>query len=150
MRLLTPYWSTQRTTSTDLFNEMEKLFENFVPPAQTAQAERVFSPAYEITEGESHYLVNADLPGVKKEDIKIEINENVLTISGERKRENKTASFKRSFSMPNTVDFEKIEANHEDGVLSIYIPKAAVAKARTIEIQSKNGGFLDKLNTPSH
>ncbi|MEK2647039.1 Hsp20/alpha crystallin family protein [Bdellovibrio sp. BCCA] len=149
MRLLTPYWSTQRTTSTDLFNEMEKFFENFAQ-APATPAERTYSPAYEITEGENYYLISADLPGVKKEDIKIEMNENVLTISGERKRDNKTASFKRSFSVPNTVDFEKIEANHEDGVLSIQLPKAAAMKARTIEIQSKTGDSSEKLNTPSH
>ncbi|WP_295903821.1 Hsp20/alpha crystallin family protein [uncultured Bdellovibrio sp.] len=149
MRLLTPYWSTQRTTSTDLFNEMEKFFENFAQ-APATQTERTYSPAYEITEGENYYLISADLPGVKKEDIKIEMNENVLTISGERKRDNKTASFKRSFSVPNTVDFEKIEANHEDGVLSIQLPKAAAMKARTIEIQSKAGDSSEKLNTPSH
>lgn len=133
MRLLTPYWSTQRTTSADLFNEMEKIFENFAQ-VPNKNAGYTFSPAYEVSEDENRYMVSADLPGVKKEDIKIEMNENVLTISGERKKENKTASFKRSFSVPNTVDFEKIEANHEDGVLSISLPKAPLAKARTIEI----------------
>lgn len=146
MRLLTPYWPTRRAANTnDLFAEMEKIFEGFDrAPMSTAKAEN-FVPHWEVSESEEHYLMSVDLPGVKKEDIKIEMNQDVLSISGERKYESGVRAFNQKFSLPNTVDANKIEARHEDGVLNLYIPKTTVTKARKIEIQSKNGGFFDKL-----
>lgn len=146
MRLLTPYWTPRRATTTnDLFAEMEKIFEGFDrAPTPSAKAE-IFNPHWEVSETEEHYLMSVDLPGVKKEDIKIEMNQNVLSISGERKYETGVRAFNQRFSLPNTVDANKIEARHEDGVLNLYVPKTTVAKARKIEIQSQNGGFFDKL-----
>lgn len=141
MRLLTPYWPNQRSMF-DIFNEFDRLTE--------APQERVAVPACEVTEDEKHYLINADLPGIKKEDIKIDLHKNVLTITGERKRENNVMTFKRSFSVPDNVEQEKIEAHHENGVLSLYLPKSAAAQARSIEIQSKSGGFFDKITSSSH
>lgn len=139
MRLLTPYWQNQQFAA-DIFNELER----------RTTVEKFAAPAYEVQENEEHYLINTDLPGVKKEDIKIDLHENLLTITGERKRDAKVESFKRSFNVPENVDVEKIEARHENGVLSLYLPKGAAAKPRTIEIQTKTGGFFDKLSTPSH
>lgn len=139
MRLLTPYWQNQHFAA-DIFNELDR----------RPTAERFAAPAYEVQENEQHYLIETDLPGVKKEDIKIDLHENILTITGERKRDAKAESFKRSFTLPESVDVEKIEASHENGVLSIYLPKGAAAKPRTIEIQTKSGGFFDKLSNPSH
>lgn len=138
MRLLTPYWPTQKTARADFFNEMDRLFENFAQTPANTEVERTYVPAYEVSEDENRYMISADLPGVKKEDIKIEMNENVITISGERKKSQQAMAFKRTFSVPNTVDFEKIEARHEDGVLSIFLPKAQAAKARTIQITSSH------------
>ncbi|NUN05158.1 MAG: Hsp20/alpha crystallin family protein [Bdellovibrio sp.] len=139
MRLLTPYWSNQNFAA-DIFNELDR---------RTA-AERFAAPAYDVQENEQHYLIETDLPGVKKEDIKIDLHESVLTITGERKRDGKAESFKRSFSVPDNVDLEKIEAQHENGVLSVYLPKGAAAKPRTIEIQNKSGGFFEKLTNSPH
>ena len=158
MRYLTSAWPTRRANSTDLFDEMERMLEDFNRASTRQSLDRSFNPAVDVIESEDHYLMTVDLPGIKKEDIKIEMNENVLTVSGERKRstksedENKTqryersyGSFTRSFSLPTTVAPEKIEAHYEDGVLNLYLPKTPVAKARTIEIQAKNGGFFDKF-----
>lgn len=159
MRLINTNWPARRNNSTDLFDEMERMFSEFQRSWDQQQpAERNFSPAVDVNESADHYLMTVDLPGFKKDDIKIEMNDNVLTISGERRRETspeeekKThrfersyGSFTRSFSLPTTVSAEKIEANYEDGVLSLYLPKTPVAKARTIQIEAKNGGFFDKL-----
>lgn len=146
MRLLTPYWSTRRNTPADLFTEMERMFEDAGKPS--------FSPACEIAETEGQFLLSFDLPGVKKEDIKIQVEENTLTISGERKQEKKAGdgqnakyvertygAFTRSFTLPSTVETEKIEAHYENGVLNLTVPKATAARTRTIEIQSKTGGL---------
>nr|BFD61068.1 Hsp20/alpha crystallin family protein [Bdellovibrio sp. CKG001] len=144
MRLLTPYWPTRRAT-TNLFDEMDRLFDNFAAPASYEAYERTLTPACEVSETQDHYLLSMDIPGYKKENVNIEVNGNLLTISGERKREEKVVStFARRFTVPNSVDGEKIEAHHEDGVLSIYLPKTPVAQAKRIEIQSK-GGFFERL-----
>lgn len=148
MRLLTPYWPTRRSINSDIFAEMDRMFGNFGQTAVEKTTEAAFSPACEISETEAHYQMSVDLPGVKKEDVKIELNDNTLTISGERKSEKKAGdernvkyvekyygTFTRSFTLPTTVDTEKIEARYEDGVLSLEIPKAPLARTRKIEIQ---------------
>lgn len=146
MRLLTSNWPTH----SDLFNEMDRFFGNLATvPAKSAYDDRDFSPAAEVIETEDKYLMSVDLPGLKKEDIKIEIDQNILKISGERKRETEQDAnhkvhfyekrygfFKKSFTLPRTVDGEKIEARFENGVLEVQLPKTAVAKPRQIEIQS--------------
>lgn len=154
------------TSSTDLFDHMERLFNDLSRPVwqSTQERERSFNPACDIAEEETHYSVTVDLPGFKKEDIKIEMTDNVLSISGERRRvleadkdakketerryfERYHGSFRRSFSMPANVAADKVEAHYEDGVLSLYLPKVAVAGARKIEIQTKAGGFLERLKS---
>ncbi len=108
-------------------------FENKMIPA--AQAENIWMPAVNEKEDEKAYYVEIDLPGVKKEDINIEVKDNVITVSGERKfkktEEDKGykrvesffGKFERSFTLPADADAEKIEAKVEDGVLLITIPK---------------------------
>ncbi|MGZ3802245.1 MAG: Hsp20/alpha crystallin family protein [Bdellovibrio sp.] len=104
MRLLTPYWPARRATTNDIFDEMEKIFGGFDKTLASPENER-FTPAFEVTETEEHYLMAVDLPGVKKEQIKIETEENILGISGERnRRDGVTQTFTRRFSLPNTVD----------------------------------------------
>jgi HSP20 family protein len=158
MRMLTPYWTT-RSLASDLFDEMNRFFDEDNRHASgRIYDERVFDPAYEITETDEHYLMSVDLPGMKQEEIKIEVADNVLVISGERKREatedQKTkvqryeksyGFFKRSFNLPSTIESDQIEAHYENGVLELYLPKAQAAKPRSIEIQSGKGGFFDRL-----
>lgn len=146
MRHLTNYWPT-KTLTTDLFDEMDRFFGESMRPVVSDKA---FIPAFEISETDDMYHMSADLPGMKKEDIKIELVENVLTISGERKREAKTedknhkiqrlersyGQFKRSFSLPSTVESGKVEAHYANGVLDLFLPKAKAAQARQIEIQT--------------
>lgn len=147
MRFITPYWST-RSLAADLFDEMDRFFNVY--------DERTVNPACEISEADDHYYMSIDLPGMKREDIKIEANGDVLTISGERKRESSDGRkiqryersygfFKRSFTIPSVVDADKIEAHYENGVLELYLPKTQAARPRQIEIQSGKGGFLNRF-----
>jgi len=109
-----------------------------------------FSPSINTREGEFAYHVEVDLPGIKKEDIDIKIEENTLVISGERKVkeeikeenyykiESSFGTFSRSFSLPDEVDLENIHAESDNGVLEITIPKletAKVDKVKKIEIK---------------
>tara|TARA_R110002124_G_scaffold227889_2_gene393273 strand:+ start:22958 stop:23389 length:432 start_codon:yes stop_codon:yes gene_type:complete len=107
------------------------------------------APAINIRNNEDDFLVEMAIPGMKKEDFKIDLDNNVLTISSEEKSEQEEtqdnytrkefnySSFKRSFTLPETVDGDKIEAKYEAGVLGITIPKKEEAKPkppRAIEI----------------
>ena len=108
-----------------------------------------FIPTVNTREADDAYYIEVDLPGVKKEDISIDVNDNILTISGERKVEDERkedefyrvesvyGKFERSFSLPEDVDVDKIEAKAENGVLIVKIPKAqSIDKApKKIEIK---------------
>ena len=104
----------------------------------------------DVEERENEFVVSLDIPGVDKKDVKVTIENNLLTIRGERKverteeeegryhcSERSYGSFQRSFSLPRTVDSSRINAKHTDGVLTITLPKAEEAKEREIEIQVK-------------
>lgn len=105
-----------------------------------------WAPAVDIHESENGFTVTADLPGVNKEDIKIDLKDNTLTISGEKKFEEKSpkenyiriersyGKFVRSFSMPNNIDSGKIKATFNDGTLELNIPKKEEAKPKQITI----------------
>lgn len=157
MRMLTPYLSN-RGLASDLFDEMDRFFDDWgrMTPAR-AYDERSFAPACGVSESDEHYSMSVDLPGMRKEDIKIEMFNNMLTISGERRRESSEKDkkvqryeksygfFKRSFTVPSSIEADKVEARYEDGVLELYLPKAQAAKPRHIEIQSGKSGIFDKL-----
>ncbi len=103
-----------------------------------------FKPATDLEETDTHYQLEVDLPGVKKEEIQIEVRDNHLHIAGERKSE-KTAKrvaersfgkFERVWALPEDVDAEKVEAAYADGVLSLKVAKAEAVKPRVIKIQA--------------
>jgi HSP20 family protein len=151
MRMLSPYWETKNIAS-DIFQEMSRFFEDFRRAAPSFQAsdERGYYPPCEVQETSSHYLMSMDLPGIRKEDIKIELQDNSLIISGERRRtqsvedkesrvqryEKSYGFFKRSFSLPTSVDPSKVEAHFDNGVLELELPKLQVSKSHKIEIQA--------------
>ena len=103
-------------------------------------------PAVDVLESKDAYLIRAELPGMKKEDIKVEVKDGTLVLGGERKSdkpaegvqyrraERVAAKFWRSFTLPETVKQDGIEASYKDGVLEIRVPKAEEAKPRQIEI----------------
>jgi HSP20 family protein len=106
-----------------------------------------WSPTVDVTETNEEYLIKAELPEVKKEDVKISIADGVLTLQGERKQEleekgkkfhkieRSYGSFLRSFSLPNEVDDAKIRAEFKDGVLNLHLPKSEKAKAKVIDVK---------------
>lgn len=108
-----------------------------------------FSPAVNTREGEFAYHVEVDLPGVKKEDIEISVNDRVVTLSGTRhmsnelkendyyKVESEYGEFKRSFSLPENIDVENIHAESADGILEVIIPKLEVVKDKSHKIEIK-------------
>lgn len=105
------------------------------------------APAVNISEGEKEYTIEVAAPGLKKDDLKVEMEDNVLTISFEKKeeKENKDShyvrkefsynSFSRSFILPDNVNSEKIEASHKDGILYIRVPKPEEPKKITKQIK---------------
>lgn len=115
-----------------------------------------FAPSCDITESGDHYLLTFDVPGVKKEDIKIDLQNGVLSVSGERKEENEETkkgrfrseraygSFFRSFTLPGDVKPEQIEANYADGVLRIALAKGERAPGTQIKIGDQKGDFFGK------
>ncbi|HEB83377.1 MAG TPA: Hsp20/alpha crystallin family protein [Bacteroidetes bacterium] len=128
----------------------DDLFSDFFSrgPWDDEMIERVWVPRVDIVEDENSYRVNADMPGMKKDDVQITLDDGVLTISGERKSEYKEkdetchvservyGKFSRSFTLRNTIDTDKIDASFKDGVLTVVLPKVEAAKPRKIEIKA--------------
>ncbi len=128
----------------NMLADVDTLFDRY-EPATAATVE--FSPRANIEETENAYLLSFDLPGVKKEDLKIDVHGRTFTLTGERKRTSETdqrgfkryecvaGKFTRSFSLPVGVDAAKVEAVLADGVLSVTVPKSEADKPRTITIR---------------
>ncbi|MEK6525900.1 MAG: Hsp20/alpha crystallin family protein [Nitrospirota bacterium] len=106
-----------------------------------------WAPLVDITEDDKEYLIKAELPEVKKEDVKLTAHDDVLTITGERKYEKEEkgkkyhrverayGSFERSFTLPEDADEGKIAAEFKDGVLKVHLPKSEKAKPKSIEVK---------------
>ena len=106
-----------------------------------------WAPSVDIFEHEGNLVLKAELPGVDPKDVDVRVENNVLTLRGERKFETEVkkekyhrverayGTFSRSFTLPNVVDTEKIKADYKDGVLSITLPKKAEAQPRQINIR---------------
>ena len=130
-------------------DDMDRLFNMFMSRPYDSEdvAEVDWAPSVDITENENGFLVKAELPGMNKDDIKITLQDNVLTIRGEKKEEKeikdksahlcerKYGKFVRSFRLPSAVDNKKIDADFKDGVLNLNLPKAEEAKPKEIEIK---------------
>jgi HSP20 family protein len=105
-----------------------------------------YIPALDVSEGENEVVVKAEIPGVEKEDIKVSVKDDVLTISGEKKQEEREegenwqrversyGAFKRELSLPS-VDNQRVEATYRDGILEVRLPKKESAKPKEIEIK---------------
>ncbi|MGZ6480281.1 MAG: Hsp20/alpha crystallin family protein [Bdellovibrionales bacterium] len=132
---------------TRLQNDFERLFRDFSETRpSTAFATEEFYPTCELNENKSSYIMKFDMPGVKKDDVKIELDGNQLTVSAERREEKKSedhrsryseisyGSYQRSFTLPSAVDDKKVDAKFENGELTLTMPKIESSKAKQIAI----------------
>ncbi len=131
-----------------LRDKMNRLFEDAV--TQRGEEKELvassWAPAVDIYEDEGQLVLTAEVPGLSEKDVEIKIEDNVLSIQGERKLEKETreenyhrierayGSFYRSFTLPNYIDQDKIKAEHENGVVKITMPKKAELKPRKVRI----------------
>jgi HSP20 family protein len=130
----------------DVRSAFNDLFDENFDRSSARPSTSKWYPAVDVLESKESYLIRAELPGMKREDIKVEVKDGTLVLSGERKSENPAegveyrhaervaAKFWRSFSLPETVKQDAIEATYKDGILEIRVPKAEEAKPRQIEI----------------
>ena len=139
-------WEPVRINS--LQSEMNRLFNTFfdTPTSGGTGSPRRFVLSTDLAETETHYVLKADLPGVAESDVSIELDDNVLTVSGERKVEQEEkregfhrversfGRFRRSLTLPDGVDADAIAATFDKGVLEIRIPKPEQRKPRKISI----------------
>ncbi|WP_158278649.1 Hsp20/alpha crystallin family protein [Rhodohalobacter mucosus] len=142
---------THEPGSIDLLRrEMDQFFDDLVPFSWTREkggrALSAWSPNADMTEDEKEYMIRMDIPGMKKDDINVNFQDGRITISGERKEEEKEekkdfvrqeryyGSFYRSFTLPENVKEDEIEARFKNGVLELVIPKAEVVKPKSIKV----------------
>lgn len=145
-------WSPYRSMA--LMNkELENLFEDFAAPwfgrkaGEQETAGMTWMPDVDLSESKDGYILKAELPGVAKEDVKVTMNEGVVTISGEKKMEKETkennyhrservyGSFTRSFRLPSPIAGDKVKAEYQNGILTLTLPKTEAAKPKEIEIK---------------
>lgn len=131
---------------------MNRLFDDSIARRRGMEGTSTFaawSPAVDIVEKENEIELIAELPGIKQEDIKLEVKENVLTIFGERKLkkdvkeenfhriERSYGKFQRSFSMPGSIKQDEVKATYKDGLLTVILPKVEYSKTKQIDIGDK-------------
>lgn len=125
---------------------LDEMFNDFMIPTATRRPTREFNPRVNIKENESEVLFTFEVPGIAKDNIKVRIKDNVLTVTGERKveideskerfvrREIVAGAFERSFTLPDTVDVDKVKADYEHGLLHVSLAKVEEAKPKEIEV----------------
>jgi HSP20 family protein len=131
----------------DVSKQLNRIFGKF--PARTEPgplATADWAPSVDISETDAAYLIKCEIPGVNKEDIKVNIEDGMLTMSGERRREKEEkgkkfhriersyGSFMRSFRLPENVDEAAVKAEFKDGMLNVTLPKSAQAKTRSTNV----------------
>jgi HSP20 family protein len=146
-------WEPFRELNT-LQSEMNRLFDSvFDTPrgGNSGGALRRWMPAMDLVETDEHFVLRADLPGLSEDDVKIEVEDGTLIVSGERKAEHEErgegfhrlerafGTFSRSLTLPKGVDADAVTASFERGVLEVRVPKPAQRKPRRIEIASGGG-----------
>jgi HSP20 family protein len=144
-------------TRSQWFYDIDRFFEPF-------EAEKNISLASEIEDADDHILMSFDVPGMKEDDFSVKVEDNQLLIAGEKKREETKSEkrnliysrrsygkFQKMYTLPETVDAKKIEADYRDGVLRVYLPKTVVQKENAIEVKVKaKDTFFDRLLGSSH
>jgi len=142
-------WDPFRNLS-GLQEQVNRLFESDFRGRTDESALTAWAPSVDIYETENDLVLKADLPEVAEKDIDIHVANNMLTVRGERKFEQKVkeenylrverayGSFSRSFSLPNSVDTEAIKAEYKNGVLTVVMPKRAESRPKQVKISASN------------
>ena len=133
----------------DVSNRLNRIFGRFPARAESGQemlAVADWSPSADITETDAAYLIKAEIPGVQKEDVKVTVQDGMLTMQGERKMEKEEkgkkfhriersyGSFVRSFRIPDDADENSVKAEFKDGMLNVTLAKSAKAKAKSVNV----------------
>lgn len=140
---------TDRRFGWDLFGDFDNIVNQmFRPATQGGEVERAATPAIDVKENDAAYIVHAELPGVKKEDLDISINDGVLTINAETRfeheekekgrvlrQERRYGKFVRSMRLGVDVDEANVSADYTDGILTLTLPKAEEVKPKKIEVR---------------
>jgi HSP20 family protein len=128
----------------ELRSRFDRVFDDLLDGRD--RGERAWTPAIDVVREDGYLVIRADIPGIKPEEVKIEVEDDVLTVSGEHReskeekeenyvrRERRYGSFRRSMTLPTDVDAKKIEAKTRDGVVEVTIPLPEEAKKETVEI----------------
>lgn len=134
-----------------LQSDVNRLFDSFFGRRDSGQARRRWLPAMDLVETDDNLVLRADLPGLGRDDVEIEVKDRVLTVSGERRAEHEERQegfhrverafgrFSRALELPEGVDADRVEASFDRGVLEIRIPKPEERQPRRIEIGEGNG-----------
>ena len=145
-------WHPVNGFATEFVNmqrEIDRMFDRFRGGMADNGETSTWLPAIDVVENQDDYVVKAELPGVNKNDVKITVQNDVLTIRGEKKSEKEEKEnsyhriersfgvFQRSFTLPKSVKNEKIEASYDNGVLTVKLPKIEEAKPKEIEVKVK-------------
>ncbi|HHS12499.1 MAG TPA: Hsp20/alpha crystallin family protein [bacterium] len=127
-------------------DEMNRMFDSYFARKPESGGMMIWNPVVDISENEEEITVSAEVPGIKKDDIKITIQDNVLTLSGEKTQEKEEknkqfhrversfGSFQRSFSLPSSVSADKVKAKYKDGILMVVLPKSEESKPKEIQV----------------
>lgn len=138
--------SPEKRSAWGLFSDLDDVFDDFWRPVRRDNG-GAFAPAMDVSETENEYHVRADLPGVKKDDLDISIQDGMLTINAETKEEKKEekegrvirqerryGKFVRSMRLGDAVDVDNIKASYKDGVLDLVLPKTEKVKPKKISV----------------
>jgi HSP20 family protein len=147
-RGLRPWRGTGIRPLDDLYKEMDSLVQHFFADDSGSNGGREFLPSINVAENENGYEVSVDLPGMKPEDVSVELHENQLTIAGKREAEaeqtgktfhrieRRYGEFRRVITLPTPVDEGKIAADYQNGVLNVLLPKSEKLKPTRIPIKA--------------
>ncbi|MCS4040620.1 Hsp20/alpha crystallin family protein [Salinibacter ruber] len=138
---------TPNRTVRDLQREVDSIFDRFFGRGGDDDTSTVWAPRTDLSETDDAFRIRLDVPGMTKDDIAINLQNNTLTVSGERSSERQKDSeeyvrverafgtFHRTFTLPDAVDPDRVEATYDEGVLTINVPKTEKSTRRQIEIQ---------------
>ena len=147
-------WDPFREFNT-LQDRMNRLFRDSFSEGQEALTTSTFAPPVDVYEDEHNVTLKIEVPGIDEKDIDVRIENNTLTVHGERKYEKEEkeenfrrverqyGSFTRSFTLPNTIDPEKVEAHYDKGILKIQLAKKAEAKPKQIKVNVSSEKALE-------